>query len=267
MKLSSITYTNPHHQAIPDARKRQDQPGHLFSGEGRFFSSAAEPNAQFSLHNKSLKSWLSHGLPSIPRKIELHQGDITQLDFPVDLLAVSAYKNSYVPTPGTVMASLYKRGIPVADFALMPQEDFRSNFGAWLSTDTRVEGIGHLVCLEVIGRVSYFKRALQNLFNFLHTLEVYGYQFGSIAIPMLGTGRQGYHQDEVIPDLLNQSLKFLKKSESLTEIYFVVFNEKDAAKFEQQFEICLGSGRYQDLKNHHDIAMIPEEMAWLTDSI
>ena len=40
-----------------------------------------------------------HGLKSI----ELHHADITQLDSPVDLIVVSAFKNEYVPVGETVI--------------------------------------------------------------------------------------------------------------------------------------------------------------------
>ena len=43
------------------------------------------------------------------RSFELYNGDITQLNTNVDLLAISAFKNSFKPSPGSVIGEIYSR--------------------------------------------------------------------------------------------------------------------------------------------------------------
>lgn len=199
------------------------------------------------------------------KKLELHLGDITNLGFPVELLTVSAFRNSYSPTPGTVMESLYRRGIHVQNLSRVPELDFRQNLGIWLSGATGVEGIGRLVCLEVIGRVFTFREALHNLFSFLNILETRGVQYSSIAIPMLGTGNQGFDKAEVIPALLDESLRFLQIARSIKEIHFVVFSDPDAMQFSSELDIRLGKGQISlsDGKTIDYIKKLPPGMGWM----
>jgi hypothetical protein len=202
---------------------------------------------------------------STGKKLELHLGDITNLGFPVDLLTVSAFRGSYGPTPGTVMESLYRRGIHVHDLSRVPELDFRENMGIWLSKATGIKEIAQLVCLEVIGRVISFKEALHNLFSFLTILETRGKQPASISIPLLGTGNQGFDKAEVIPALLDESLRFLQIARAIKEIHFVVFSEKDAAQFSAELDTQLGKGQLflSDGKTIDHIKKLPPGMGWI----
>ncbi len=47
------------------------------------------------------------------RSFELHQGDITQLGFPVDGMVVSAYAGGYTSLPGTVLGALHDKGVSI----------------------------------------------------------------------------------------------------------------------------------------------------------
>ena len=199
------------------------------------------------------------------KKLELHLGDITRLDFPVDLLAVSAFRNSYHPTPGTVMESLYARGMHVQNLSRNPELDFRENMGIWLSQPTGIDQITQLVCLEVIGRVFSFQEALHNLFSFLSILEIRGKQAKSIAIPLLGTGNQGFEKSEVIPALLDETLRFLQIARTIQEVHFVVFSEMDARQFSAELDAQLGKGLVQlsDGKTIDHIKKLPPGMGWI----
>ncbi len=199
------------------------------------------------------------------KKLELHRGDITKLDFPVDLLAVSAFRGSYHPTPGTVMESLYNRGLNVRDLSRNPELDFRENLGIWLSQPTGIKEISQLICLEVIGRVFTFHEALHNLFSFLSILETRGKQPKSIAIPLLGTGNQGFDKAEVIPALLDETLRFLQFARTIQEVHFVVFSETDANQFSAEMDAQLDKGliRLSDGKTIDNIRRLPPGMGWM----
>jgi|GEM_PF-2008694 len=199
------------------------------------------------------------------KKLELHLGDITRLDFPVDLLAVSAFRCSYHPKPGTVMESLYNRGLNVRELSRNPEVDFRENLGIWLSQPTGIKEISQLICLEVIGRVFTFHEALHNLFSFLSILETRGKQPKSIAIPLLGTGNQGFDKAEVIPALLDETLRFLQIARTIKEIHFLVFSERDANQFSAELDAQLDKGliKLSDGKTIDHIKKLPPGMGWM----
>jgi O-acetyl-ADP-ribose deacetylase (regulator of RNase III) len=137
--------------------------------------------------------------------------------------------------------------------------------GIWLSQPTGIEEIAQLICLEVIGRVFTFHEALHNLFSFLSILETRGKRLKSIAIPLLGTGSQGFEKSEVIPALLDESLRFLQISRAIQEVHFVVFSEMDASRFSSELDAQLGNGliRLSDGKTIDHIKKLPPGMGWM----
>ena len=67
------------------------------------------------------------------RSFELHQGDITDLPFNVDLMCVSAFSGAYDPVPGTVIGALNNKGVNVGQLAEDCLFDYKDSFGAWIS--------------------------------------------------------------------------------------------------------------------------------------
>jgi hypothetical protein len=67
--------------------------------------------------------------------IQLLHGDLTAIppEHAADLLVVSAFPNSYVPIPKTLMAALYDKGIYVGEMAENKEIDLRNQLGCWLS--------------------------------------------------------------------------------------------------------------------------------------
>lgn len=244
----------------------REHSGAIFDSEIPFYSNL--PTDTEGIRFKLYKSMFRAVTPekvSTGKKLELHLGDITNLGLPVDLLTVSAFRGSYVPTPGTVMESLYKRGIFVEDLSIDPELDFRENMGIWLSGPTGIQGIARLVCLEVIGRVFSFQEALHNLFSFLTIMETRGKQAASISIPLLGTGNQGFDKAEVIPALLDETLRFLQIARTIRDVHFVVFSESDARQFSSELDAQLSRGQLQlsDGKSIDHIKKLPPGMGWM----
>ena len=82
---------------------------------------------------KTLSSIQVHGAK--PRRIELLQGDLTELgaDEGFDLLVVSAFPDDYLPTRTSLIGALHRKGLSVADLAQDKSVDLRDNFSCWLS--------------------------------------------------------------------------------------------------------------------------------------
>src|SRR5205823_5940990 len=73
--------------------------------------------------------------PDGVRRIALYNGDLTEIPEPVDYLILSAFPNDYAPVPGTVIESLAKKGVSVADLAVNKEHDLRQSCGFWVSED------------------------------------------------------------------------------------------------------------------------------------
>ena len=64
------------------------------------------------------------------RRLEICVGDATAAssEDKVDLLALSCFRNSYIPTLGTIVRALWDRGIEVGTWASTPARDYRDKW-------------------------------------------------------------------------------------------------------------------------------------------
>lgn len=173
-------------------------------------------------------------------EFELHAGDITNLGFEVDLIAISAYKGSYVPNFGSVIESFDKQGIDVESLAEKPLLDLRDSFGTWVSEPFKNQNFKNLICLEIRGTGFTFEEAIRNLFSVLSVLEIRGYKNKSIALPLLGTGSQRINPKDIVPILVNQALDFLMHARYLKKVIFVVRDEEQAEELNKVMDAILG---------------------------
>ena len=105
------------------------------------------------------------------RSFELHQGDITDLPFDVDMMCVSAFAGSYAPTPGTVIGALDKKGVSVKQLAKNCLYDYKDSFGVWISKQLEGRTYKYILCLEMKGTRFELKEAIWNLISVLSELE------------------------------------------------------------------------------------------------
>jgi hypothetical protein len=164
------------------------------------------------------------------RSFELHEGDITNLGFHVDMIGFSAFPKDYYPSKGSVIGAFYENGVDVETLSSKPLIDLRDNFGVWVSEKMNENQLfNHLICLEFIDLNFSLEQLLENLFSVISILEVRKIKIETIALPILGTGDQMLALNKVIPVLLSSSLDFLKHAKYLEKIIFVVRNEEKAA--------------------------------------
>lgn len=174
------------------------------------------------------------------KEFELVQGDITNLDFNVDLLCLSAFKDDYTPTPSSIIGQLYKKKINVGEQSKKPSLDFRESLGIWVSNKFDDNFFKKIICVEIVGSNNTFIGAVKNLFATISALEVQGDQNYSIALPMIGAGDQSIDNELVISSLLDVSLEFLKYSRFLNKVYFIVYSSEKANAFNKQMNSILG---------------------------
>lgn len=159
------------------------------------------------------------------RTFELHQGNLMHVDWEVDVLVISSYERSYLPTPGTVVESLEREhNLIVGDLVEDAALDYRQAFGCWLSRPLSNGPFQRILCVETPEGESAstaVEAAIENLFVMLSIMETKGYRVESLAMPLLGAGAQQLKPVYVLQNLLPASLSWLERSRDLEKISFV----------------------------------------------
>ncbi|HEX6186136.1 MAG TPA: hypothetical protein VFZ44_19765, partial [Pyrinomonadaceae bacterium] len=149
------------------------------------------------------------------KTFELYQGDITGLEFPVDVLAVSAFYGSYAPVPNTVIRALRDNcGVEVGELARRPEFNLKEGFNCWVARLPGDAKFRRLLCVEFTGGEEP-REVIENLFVTLSVLDMKGVKVGTLALPILGTGNQVLSPEKVIKALLDSSLSYMNRSQNL----------------------------------------------------
>ena len=174
----------------------------------------------------ALKNMLSIETTSGYKNIEIHHGDLSAMEFSVDILVVSAFRHGYNPTPGTLIEALEKNcQLKVGELFKTKKLDFRETLNAWVSDNLSSSKFKIIVCLEGLfeslndsDRIEHY---LSDLLAVLSVLQHKGYGIKTIAMPLLGTGQQGISVDLLIPVLMKKAKEMLQTIQEVQTIYFV----------------------------------------------
>ncbi len=91
---------------------------------------------------------------SSERYISFWQGDMAEIPVsnPVDLIIVSAFRNSYTPAPSSIIGALHRKGLSVEKLAENKAIDPRDTSGFWLSRPLQENstpvGVRRILCFE-----------------------------------------------------------------------------------------------------------------------
>ncbi len=161
------------------------------------------------------------------KSIELIHGDITQLDSELDCLVVSAFKNGFLPTPGTVLGSLHSyHNILLNDLIEKAPINLRTPFNIWISENLNVSNFKRIACIEIVGTNLEIDTVFKSLTTLLLICETHNIKLNSIALPILGSGRQGLNPELIIPYILENTYNALKNVKQLNKVLFVEINEE-----------------------------------------
>jgi hypothetical protein len=178
------------------------------------------------------------------RSFELYHGDITKLDFKVDVLAISAFSNNYELIAGTVIEALWRNcQINVQELSERRELDLIDTFGCWVAKAKPNTEFERLVCAELVGGKLKISEVIENLFIVLSILEMKGVKVQTLALPVLGTGNQQQEPEIVIKELLNNSLKYMTHSPCMRRILFVEYNGNRAQQLDRAMNDVLGRVR------------------------
>lgn len=186
-----------------------------------------------------------------PKRIELHQGDLTELhpDEAVDILVVSAFPNDYFPTDTSLIGALYIKGLSVASLAQYKDKDLRQDFSCWLSHEINMSNQGlrfkRILCFEPMIRgeppelVGDIFRAMTPILGEIPDIS-------SVAMPIVAAGNQGYSISTMLVPLLEASIQWMEKGLPLDCIKIVAYSEEQG---KQAFNIFSErKARYQQAR-------------------
>ena len=201
------------------------------------------------------------------KTIEIHHDDLTKLDWSIDVLVVSTYKNRYNPRPGTLLDGLINnREINVNNLSADPEIDLRSNMNTWVSKELKNDSIHRILCLEGMAE-SYaqggdLNELMTDLFGTLSVMNLKGMDTSSVAMPVLGIGKQGLDLEAVLPSLVKHTLEMMEKLSGVRMVYLVHRNEFVAKRIDHEINKILG-------RNEQDLELVRQtkEMERVLDRI
>lgn len=165
-------------------------------------------------------------------EIRLLRGDLTALptEAACDVLVVSAFPNSYQPSPGTLIAALAGRGVRVSDLARDKEVDLRRTSSCWLSKPLGRPDlhIGRILCFEPAS-TGQAAELVGDVFRSLFPFVTGEPWVRRVAMPLLASGNQGRPDDVMLRAMLDAATHWIAAGLTLDRLDIVLRPDKDAA--------------------------------------
>jgi hypothetical protein len=176
------------------------------------------------------------------KHIEIYQGDLTDMIFQeaVDVLVVSAFPNSYLPLPGTMIAALDKKDISMRELSQRKAFDLRENFSCWMSEEIQSDDPGiqfkRILCFEprVRGNPA---QVVGDIFQSLMPFVTGDLHITSVAMPLVTTGSQRSAMLDVLEPLLEAAVHWMQIGLPLKTLKIVQYSELKAAEMKGMFAV------------------------------
>lgn len=179
------------------------------------------------------------------RKIILVHGDITHPSSDMNVLVVSAFEGDYEPVQGTVIGSLHTRlGLSVEALSRHPQIDLREPLGCWISEPITNQSFRRIIC--VLGNPSSetnFAERVRACAKAIVVLEVWDPYVRTVAMPLLGTGNQGFIAEQIAPALVSTAEDLLESALRVDTVFFVEVERAKAVALSEAVDASLGRKR------------------------
>ena len=177
------------------------------------------------------------------RTVEVVAGDLFEEALKVDLLVISAWEGFYEPEPGSMVAVLERRcGLVVQKLQQAPELDLRgaSTIRAWITPEldtlttppqwpagssTRFRRLAVVEGPRNAPVEGTEQTVFHQLFRLLSLLPLHGIDCGSVATPLLNTGRQKAEPGQLYPAMLNAIANGFRHLPDLQQL--VIFDLKE----------------------------------------
>lgn len=187
--------------------------------------------------------------PTGYKTVELHQGDLSNLDQEVDAIVVSAYIGGYSPTPGTLVGSLSQNcQISLKQLSRDPEIDLRGPLNVWISGELANQKFKRIICIEIVGLSTTeedIEKAVKNLFSLIALANAQDIKIETLAMPFIGTGRQGVQPKEILPRLMELSQRSLRNLHFLKKIIFYEIDSKKIKLLDKGFNTYLRRTKFE----------------------
>jgi hypothetical protein len=174
------------------------------------------------------------------RKIELYQGDLTELKptEAIDILVVSAFPNDYVPTRTSLIGALHRKGVSVEELARSKAIDLRKSFSCWISKRIRSSDPGiqfkRIVCFESSWRGTP-PVVIGDIFQALTPFLAGSRTMSTVAMSIVATGNQGYSVSDVLPPLIDAAVHWMALGHPLKRLKIVAYSDAQSAEARDLF--------------------------------
>jgi hypothetical protein len=174
--------------------------------------------------------------------IQFLQGDLSAIpaDHRTDILVLSAFPGCYLPTEGTLIGSLYDKGLDVEMLSGHKQADLREQLDCWLSQplDKSLQkklNIKRILCFEPGRQINASQELVGNIFRCINTFA-FDDKNNVVAMPMVASGCQAVAEEAMLPALLDAGIFWLESGLPLVCIKFVIYREEQVAMARKIFE-------------------------------
>ena len=144
--------------------------------------------------------WSVRSYSGKEKQIKLIRGDLTELQGPCDAVVCSAFRNDYLPTPGSLIGSLYHKGYDLKWLRRKPELYMQFQDG-WISGETGLD-YKRIVCIELLDLMKddpdseesvniIIKKSFSTLRYMLEQASLSGIPVKTLAMTIPGTGNQG----------------------------------------------------------------------------
>jgi hypothetical protein len=174
-------------------------------------------------------------LAGISKQIELCLGDLIRPapDQAGDLLVVSAFRDCYAPSPGTLIGALDQAGVSVGELARDKELDLRETCSCWLSKEItpRPPDVPYrrVLCFEPAGDGRPAER-VGDIFRSLVPALATDPSLTRVAMPLVCTGVRGQAVMDMLPPLLQAAVEWMRRGCPLQTLRVVLHDRAAAAE-------------------------------------
>jgi hypothetical protein len=111
----------------------------------------------------------------------------------------------------------------------------REEFACWLSRRLEGKGFGRILCIESGWRGTPLA-ITDDVFRALVPLANEEFPNGTVAMPLIGTGNQGYPAEEMIASILQAAVFWFRRGLNLRALKIVSYSDETAAVAKKAFE-------------------------------